>query len=60
MKDHCEIFMDFFSNLEVIFHIYIYIYIYTIFIHTSTKEFTLLNNAMSQAMTSHSNTYCSY
>ena len=39
MSDHHEIFTQFFLNHEVFFSSY------TMFINTSTKEFTLVNNA---------------
>ena len=40
MSDHHEIFTQFFLNHEVFFSSY------TMFINTSTKEFTLVNNAI--------------
>ena len=39
MSDHHEIFTQFFLNHEVFFNSH------TMFINTSTKEFTLVNNA---------------
>ena len=41
MSDHHEIFTQFFLNHEVISSLHI------MFINTSTKEFTLINNAIS-------------
>ena len=41
MSDHHEIFTQFFLNHEVISTLHI------MFINTSTKEFTLVNNAIS-------------
>ena len=41
MSDHNEIFTQFFLNHEVFFSLHI------MFINTSIKEFTLVNNAMS-------------
>ena len=41
MSDHHEIFTQFFLNHEVFFNSH------TMFINTSTKEFTLVNNAIS-------------